>query len=385
MYDRKESDTHRDCFRGCLLGGAAGDALGYAVEFMGEGEIFKRYGSEGIRAYEVSGWTDEALISDDTQMTLFTANALLVGDTAAKVSDIRKPYRYWAQKAYLDWLRTQSISYAASRDPKVYPGSGICWICELPELYSLRAPGNTCLSSLRYQKHHPEPIEDYIETKVNNSKGCGGVMRVAPMGLVDADDIRQLDLEGAQVAAVTHGKPLGYMPAAVITHVINRIAFPKEADNPMSLKEIVLEARDTMQEIFAGEESLPELIRIIDLAIELSENDRDDLDNIHRLGEGWVAEETMGIALYCTLKYQDDFTGGLVAAVNHKGDSDSTGAVAGNMLGAWLGYKAIDRQWKEHLELSDVILELADDLCDGCPPDGDDPQRVMEWKKKYIR
>lgn len=105
------------------------------------------------------------------------------------------------------------------------------------------------------------------------------------------------------------------------------------------------------------------LTRIIDLAIELSEiPDADDLDNIHRIGEGWVAEETLGIALYCSLKYPNDFDKGIIAAVNHKGDSDSTGAVTGNILGALLGYDVIDLKWKEKLELKDEILEISDEL-----------------------
>ena len=81
---------------------------------------------------------------------------------------------------------------------------------------------------------------------------------------------------------------------------------------------------------------------MIDLAIELSENDADDLENINRLGKGWVAEETLAIAIYCSLKYQNDFSKGIIAAVNHSGDSDSTGAATGNILGAALGYDKIE-------------------------------------------
>lgn len=65
-----------DKYRGCLLGGAAGDALGYAIEFDREEAIAARYGSRGIRDYQL----DErglAPFSDDTQMTLYTANSLL--------------------------------------------------------------------------------------------------------------------------------------------------------------------------------------------------------------------------------------------------------------------------------------------------------------------
>ena len=123
---------------------------------------------------------------------------------------------------------------------------------------------------------------------------------------------------------------------------------------------------------------------IIDKAVRLSENDADDLDNIHALGEGWVAEETMAIAIYCALKYQNDFSGAIIVSVNHKGDSDSTGAVTGNILGAMVGYDAIEDKWKKDLELHDVILELADDLCHGCQMSEYSHYRDPEWEAKYI-
>ena len=100
----------------------------------------------------------------------------------------------------------------------------------------------------------------------------------------------------------------------------------------------------------------------MNLALELSDNNKSDLDNIHRLGEGWVGEETLGIALYCVLRYQNDFSKGIIAAVNHNGDSDSTGAVTGNILGALYGYDAIENKWKDNLELIDVIMKVSDDL-----------------------
>ena len=110
----------------------------------------------------------------------------------------------------------------------------------------------------------------------------------------------------------------------------------------------------------------------------------DDLDNIHQLGEGWVAEETLGISLYCALKYQNDFSAGIIASVNHKGDSDSTGAVTGNILGALVGYDAIEEKWKKNLELHDVILEMADDLCHGCLMSENGTYRDPAWVSKYI-
>ena len=380
----EQAEARRNAVRGCLFGGAVGDALGYPVEFMGEGSIFARYGSQGISEYEKDYVTEKALFSDDTQMTLFTANGLLAGDTEFAMKVVQRKPRYYVARAYLDWLETQtSTMEEMSRRQRNTKDGGYSWLLDVPELYSNRAPGNTCLSGLMAEKSG-ETYDDYIKAKRNHSKGCGGIMRVAPLALNYQMDMEELDLEAAQLAAITHGSSLGYMPAAVLVHVINRIVFPPEGKK-MSLKEIVLEARDTAAKIFAGDSQLPVLIGIIDRAVRLSEEETgDDLDHIHQLGEGWVGEETLGIALYCALKYQNDFSAGVIAAVNHRGDSDSTGAVTGNILGALLGYEAIEDKWKKDLELSDVILEIADDMSEGCPMNYYGHYQDDAWTMKYI-
>ena len=376
----KAKEVRLDAIRGCLFGGAVGDALGYPVEFLKERALFAQYGPQGITAYE-KGFGGKALISDDTQMTLFTANGLLVGDTRGALRGIRAEPRAYVAKAYQDWLKTQdSTLQEVKRHKRCTKEGGFSWLLDVPELYSRRTPGTTCLSSLRENAERG----DYIAEPRNNRKGCGGVMRVAPMALDSPyHDIETLDLEGAQLAAITHGHSLGYMTAAVLVHVIHRIVFPQKG-TAMSLKEIVLEARDTAAKLFAGDSHLPELTDIIDRAVRLSENAAGDLDNIRQLGEGWVAEETLGIALYCALRHRNDFSAGVIAAVNHSGDSDSTGAVTGNILGALLGYDAIEPKWKRDLELSEVILELADDLCHGCQMEEYSSYQDPEWEAKYI-
>lgn len=369
--------TTKDRIRGSLFGGAIGDALGYAIEFWSEDRIFSRYGVGGIQDYELIDGIAE--ISDDTQMSLFTANGLLFGDTRGKLRGIQGPPHSYVAMAYQDWLRTQEMSYEKSRKLKEWKPIKVSWLADLPELYSPRAPGNTCLYALDQQR---KQIHTHgVANPINNSKGCGGVMRVAPLALNYNIDIERLDREGAEIAAITHGHPLGYLPAAVLTHIVNSIVFP---ERDLTLKEIVLEAKDTVARIFAGTEYLDNLSALIELAVELSENDCPDLNNIHELGEGWVAEETLAIAIYCSLRHQDNFSAGIIASVNHKGDSDSTGAVTGNILGALAGYDAIDAKWKNHLELADVILEVADDLYHGCQMTmyGDDQDPV--WTQKYV-
>ena len=382
-------DILQNKIRGCLYGGAVGDALGYPVEFLSEASIFSRFGSEAITHFPLDALSGNALISDDTQMTLFTANGLLYGDIHASMQNTPFLPRQFVSMAYQDWLRTQESSYAASRkqsrsDNAASRFSGISWLLDVPELYSCRAPGNTCISALSRQKNTHIHIEDYIQAAQNDSKGCGGIMRVAPLALDYQMNITDLDYEGAQLAAITHGHSLGYMPAAVLTHILNRIVFPEE-HSYMTLKEIILEARDTSSKLFAGDWYLTELTDIIDLAVQLSENKDSDLTNINRIGEGWVAEETLGIALYCTLRHSTDFSAGVIAAVNHKGDSDSTGAVTGNILGALLGYEAIEQKWKEHLELSDIILTLADDIFSGHQTEHNQKKTDSEaaWARKY--
>ena len=370
------TNIQKNKIRGCMIGGAVGDALGWPVEFKSEREIFNKYWPDGIKAYVLNS-AGEAEITDDTQMALFTANGMLYGKTQNLLRQINKPLHQYVAVAYQDWLYTQEEGYAT----KLLPG-GISWLSDVKGLFHRRAPGGTCLHALRLQNSAPGNISDYVKAELNDSKGCGGIMRVAPIGLMNWPDIIALDFEGAQVTAITHGHPLGYMPSAVLVHIINRLIYSAKEDQ--TLTSIIVEARDTVSELFKGDPFLPKLCSIINRAVDLAENSEDnDLENIHKLGEGWVAEETLGISLYCALRYQDDFSAGIIASVNHKGDSDSTGAVTGNILGALVGYEAIEDKWKEKLELRDVILEIADDLCRGVPVSEEGKVSNAIWLRKY--
>ncbi len=328
----------QDAIRGSLIGGAAGDALGYPVEFDSLRQIREAHGEDGIAHYQY-GQEGLARISDDTQMTLFTAEGLLSagegGDYAAAI-----------HRAYLTWYEMQTGR------PVTDPSSRLQHV---PELGRSRAPGNTCLSALGSGRCGT------IDAPLNHSKGCGGIMRVAPGALVlnrgGQDDILNMDRVAAQSAAVTHGHPLGIMPAAALAHIINRIVYWN-----MSVGDAVKDAISGMRGMFRGQDSLEDMIYLMDQALNLSHNGRQDADNIAVLGEGWVAEETLAIAVYCAVRYPDDLSKALRAAVNHDGDSDSTGAAAGNIVGAAIGYEAIPREWKDHLECHDVILNIADAL-----------------------
>lgn len=345
--------TLRDRARGCLVGGAVGDALGYAVEFDRWSEIQKVYGAEGIREYELDAQRGVAVVSDDTQMTLFTANGLLLSEARGK-----RPAEGWIYTAYLDWLRTQQRTRLAEK---------VCWLNELPELNALRAPGHTCLQALGSGRM------GWVDEPINNSKGCGGVMRVAPVAIYGFNkgwELEKVDRLGAAAAAITHGHSLGYMSAAALVDVIYRIL------DGETVEDAVYISANYMEELYADDPHMPELVKGMRLALDLAEDTlRTDRQCLGLLGEGWVGEEALFVAIYCAAKYADDFDKALTVAVNHDGDSDSTGAVCGNILGARWGYDALPEKWKTNLELRDAILEIADDLCA--------TDRSDAWLKKY--
>jgi len=347
-------NTLQDRIRGSLIGGAIGDALGYPVEFIYSFEgIQKRYGERGITRLDTKQFwladdeqSRKAVVSDDTQMTLFTANGLL------NASVLKVEPRCAIRRAYLEWLETQR---------GVKKGKAECWIRDVPELNHRRAPGNTCISALEEIRQEREPV--------NNSKGCGGVMRIAPIPLYaavhDRMCIEEASLLAADAAKITHHHPLGFLSAALMSYIIYRLARDIEPTQ-VSMKHYIMEG---VAEIGRWKKIYPDDVRrmgeLAERSILLQDNGKTDLENIDHLGEGWTGEEALAIALFCALKHFDSFEDAMIAAVNHGGDSDSTGAVTGNILGAALGYAAIPQFYKDDLEMHDLILHIADDLYRG--------------------
>jgi len=342
---------NQEFFRGCLIGGAIGDALGWPVEFLQFHEIVKRYGPEGIQVLKYTS-SEKAEITDDTQMTLFTAEGILRADTRGNAKGICHPPSV-VFFAYQRWMLTQGYSGVKEYE-WIYDG----WLLGLPELHARRAPGNTCLSALESRE------QGTMKEPKNTSKGCGGVMRVAPAGLFYNKE--QAFTMGVEFAALTHGHPSGYLSAGALSYLIASI---------IEGQEIKAAVKDTLTKL-EDYDNNEECTQIILKALELSESDLADTDAIGLLGEGWVGEEALAISIYCSLKYQDDFKKAIRTAVNHSGDSDSTGAITGNILGAYLGINRIPSEWVEHVELSESILQISDDLLKGY-------QDTEEWWNRY--
>ena len=392
VYKEDKAKRVPDSIRGCLMAGAAGDALGYEGEFMSRRSILSRFGENGITKFALDR-NGKALISDDTQMTLFTANGMLMGLTRGYMRGIGGRPEKYVDIAYLDWYYTQTGKKREMLIDDWHP----TWLRDLPEMAHLRAPGNTCLSACESLFRG--------EKAQNNSKGCGGIMRVAPMALLDAGyasrnensySIEELAEAGGEIAEVTHKHPLGFLPASLLTVLLCKVIPMTAKQVQEEIDGIVADTVNILDRIYKGKYDADKryLKELTMKAVQLAHSDISDADAIRQLGEGWVAEETWAIALYCAIRHIDSVEDAIIASVNHDGDSDSTGSVCGNIMGAIYGYEHIKernifcpegKKLEDTLELSEIILALADDLSTGCIISEYDPIDTPEKRQWYER
>ena len=329
--------SYADRVRGCLLAGAIGDAFGYEIEFDSLSRIRQRFGPEGLTA--PVRHRGRLITSDDTQMTLFTLEGLLRARSSGCLDDLSATLEH-LRLATLDWFRTQSSSPARER----YTGQ------RSPVMQVRRAPGNTCLSACALG------ATGTIERPLNNSKGCGGVMRVAPIGLMRELTVDQAFELGARAAAQTHGHPDGYLAAGYMAAMIRELvdgawigelnesleALQKRAHHESVDVAVIKAWNACCASAGADPRGLPEVIG-------------------SRLGEGWVGEEALAIGYFAAC-HGGDGTSTLPLAANHGGDSDSTASIAGQLVGAEFGLGVIPMAWREGLDCEAELLELAHQL-----------------------
>lgn len=359
---QERSPAYASRVRGCLLGGAVGDALGAGVEFLSLAEIRATFGPRGVTGY-VPAYGRLGAITDDTQMTLFTAEGLIRASVRGRSRDIGHPPSV-VRRAYLRWLQTQGEVSAAEAAPL----DG--WLGREPALHSRRAPGNTCLAALRAGGNgtRTEPV--------NDSKGCGGAMRAAPAGLIPRLTPEEAFELGADCAAITHGHPSGYLSAGALAAALRLLLDGDSLAGAVSGAAALLRPHPGHEETSAA----------LAGAVELAAAGPPSPEKVESLGEGKVGEEALAIAVYCALAAPDPRSA-LLLAVNHSGDSDSTGAICGNLLGMLHGEEALPAEWLEPLELRAAIERLADDFVTEMtdPPMGpggwgEPPQ---EWWDRY--
>jgi ADP-ribosylglycohydrolase len=334
---------------GCLLGGALGDSLGYAVEFDSVDAIRQRFGPEGLT--DLAALDGGSHFSDDTQLTLYTVDGLVeVLEWANDGVGADANACLWL--AYLRWLATQGETL-----PPQAPSQPPRWIDGNEVLRHRRAPGRACISGLATGEMGT------VYRPVNpDSKGRGTVKRSAPFGLIPyiaSDAVYKLS---ADAASLTHGHPSARQSAGSFSLLIHRlVAGDNLADAAAAVLAEVRGLKDVAAEL---PERLEAAIRCAGTGVLLPE------ELVRQLGEGWVAEEAFAVGLYAvlatapgadfTLTPEDHFRAAMVVAVNHSGGSDSTGSIAGNILGAYYGEECLPPEWLDALEGPDVIRGMAD-------------------------
>ncbi|GHJ30713.1 ADP-ribosylglycohydrolase family protein [Streptomyces hygroscopicus subsp. hygroscopicus] len=337
VWGRAEQQDFRSRVRGCLLGGAIGDALGAAVEFASLDEIRAAHGPEGVTDF-LPAYGGRGRVTDDTQMTLFTVDGLIRAqvrrDTGAwhPPTDIHSAHRRW-YSTQRDWGPDERRKDAG-------------WLAREEWLYAQRSPGRACITALA-----DETMGTLEAPKNPDSKGCGAVMRSAPFGLLVGWEPQLVFQLAIECAAQTHGHPTGYLSAGAFALIVHALARGEALDGAVQRALAHLAARP-------GHEETTNALR---QALGAVRQGLPTPERVASLGEGWTGEEALAVGLYCAL-VAEDVRHGLLLAVNHGGDSDSTAAICGNLLGVLHGETALPPAWLAEVEGRGTILELADDF-----------------------
>lgn len=330
---------HPSRILGCLLGGAVGDAFGYEIEFSRLTEIRRRFGAAGMTEPVLHG--GRLVVSDDTQMTLFTLEGLLRAQAAGCLGsshfDMPATLEH-IRLATLDWFLTQSASPGRAAHGPAYTGT----LGRARVMQARRAPGNTCLSACA------KGATGTPEHPINDSKGCGGVMRVAPIGLMRGHSrpytVAQAFELGARAAAQTHGHPEGYLPAGCMAAIVRGLV------DGAGLEEAVAGAVQALKPWPKAGRTLEALEAALAPGA-----------SVAGLGEGWVGEEALAVAVYAA-KATSNYEDAIRLASNHDGDSDSTASIAGQLVGAWKGAGVVPGAWAEGLDCAAELTKLAREL-----------------------
>lgn len=303
-----------DSIAAILFGAAIGDALGWPVEFTSLEDIKAQYGPAGIEDLP-----DPALITDDTQMTIALANGLLDAGVSADL-DTRMQA---VGRRFAEWRRLQD-------DPQ----------------YS-RAPGTASMAgSARFAAG-----ASWYESGGLDSKGCGAAMRVAPIGYLYQWDPEQLDAVARSTAMITHRHPTAIASAVGAAAAVR---FALDGVQVTDLVRAVYEATLGISDEFSDT-----LLKVGHVGGWVDEEAA-----MRHIGAGWVGDQAVALALYCVMRYPDDYVGCIRRGANLTGDSDSVASIAGGISAARLGMEAIPAEWRDRIEWRDLLLDLARRLGD---------------------
>lgn len=355
----------RERFRGCLLGGALGDALGARVESMLDTDIRQNSGPNGIQGL-APAFGRLGAVTGETQLALFTAEGLLSPFATNRIHD-PEAVRQTLAAAYLRWLRIQGVSHSLQH--QVTDG----WLLRRVGLHSHRTTGKACMDALGALTR----LDDAAD---NDCKDCDGLMRVAPVGMfaralnycIPRWCYRSKAFEWAcDAALVTHGHITAQLSAGAFSVMVYRV---------LCGCSITTAAKDAVKELreYPGHEEVTLAIRT---ALKVAKSSVTVSAGIRRLGDGRTADEALAIGVFCALR-AEDFVSGVQAAVDHHGHSNSIGLITGSLLGASLGAPALPQDWLNQIELRDVLEIMADDLSLQCYAQTPNEEKIEQTERR---
>ena len=355
-------------YRGCLLGMAVGDAMGYTVDNRSWQEIREDYGPNGLLGYDlVNGYAD---VTSYTQIAAFTCNGLLFGMTRGQMLGKMAPFVKYIELSCREW--------AASQRPWGRPSRSYCWLLRKPELCRRHCMDTRMLDTLSRER------TGTLEAPVNGFTSPGGITAAIAVGLFfdkDKLDRQEIDRLGAEAVALTHGSPTAFLSGAVLAHIITGL----QDDPNAPLKQLATEAVEAMKEQFGHQYSQAyEIATLVRPAITYAESPNlNQVEVMERLSCDTSAQVLAG-AIYACMVSGGDFDSAMIAAVNHSGRSAAVGAITGAILGIRLGEEALPDFYIECLEPAEVLRELADDLYTGCPMEMGNKLFDLDWDYKYL-
>ena len=361
--------SKRDAYRGCLLGLAIGDAMGYPADTKTWPQIQEDYGPYGLMGYDLRNGYAE--VSSHTQIAAFSCNGLLIGLTRGQVYGKMAPFVRYMGLAQQEWAIGQRRYDQPTRNR--------CWVFRVSELRSRHCTDTRMVETLNRGKlgSLEEPVNKYDTPASVTSAVAAGIF--GDTGKLDPEEIDRLGSEGV---ALTHGHPLAFLPGALVAHLIGGCLRHQTA----TLNTLVRAALHAFQEQFVREypREVGQITAVIEQAVSLAEERLvQPVEAMERLKCDTGAEVLAG-AIYAALLCEEDFDNAMIIAVNHSGRSAAVSALTGAILGARLGEQALPDFYMEGLEIADVLRTLADDLVQGCPMVRGNLLFDGDWESKYL-
>ena len=319
---------------GCLIGGAIGDSFGYPVECLESKEIKEQFGAKGLTYFIADNDSGKFLISDDTQMTMFTLEALILNQKKdVLINDIYKSYRRWFDTQFGPGaIDTETASEG--------------FLHQDERLFAMRMPGHACIDSMR------KGIMGTPDKPISLSKGNGCVMRAAPFGFLQDESPEYVYSLSYNAAALTHGDEEAQQCAAAFSTLIYFLIRTKFIADAIIMNDDLL-LKIGKRGVLAK--------KVIDRGLDAVLRGKCSRQFWKKLGEGWIAPEALSIAIYFLVSTQyHDTKSRLCSIINRTGDSDTIASIFGNLWGAFWGIHAFKDMEYQNIECIDLMSKLVD-------------------------